>query len=261
MYVRVYLPVTFDKPLLQVSEITDSLMPNMIGNAIMWSTSMGYTAVAAIVVLLHMSAAGEENEAAWSLMFNEMLDRGLRQPLLVTSDGHKGLIKPLNRAKRQRCLAHKMRNLISKVPMDVQKEIKAHAHTIYYANEQSSAETLASMFIERYAEKYPAMICFQEDYDACLIQLEFPLGHRRIIRTTNLIERSFVEEKRRTKIIPQHQNEKGAMKLVFGVLLRASQNWQRITMKELDLVMLRNIRKTIVPEIELEEKLSYEWAA
>jgi putative transposase len=103
--------------------------------------------------------------------------------------------------------------------------------------------------------------CFQEDYEACLIQLEFPLGHRRIIRTTNLIERSFVEEKRRTKIIPQHQNEKGAMKLVFGVLLRASQNWQRITMKELDLVMLRNIRQTIVPEIELEEKLSYEWAA
>jgi transposase-like protein len=99
----------------------------------------------------------------------------------------------------------------------LQKEIKAHAHTIYYANEQSSAETLASMFI--------------------------------------------FEEKRRTKIIPQHQNEKGAMKLVFGVLLRASQNWQRITMKELDLVMLRNIRQTIVPEIELEEKLSYEWAA
>jgi putative transposase len=284
-----------DKPLLsrnQVSEITDSLYAeyesfqqrDLSGYDVVYLFVDGvyeavrrYTRNQAILVawgvcsngekvLLHMSAAGEENEAAWALMFNEMLDRGLRQPLLVTSDGHKGLVKAITRsfprAKRQRCLAHKMRNLISKVPMDVQKEIKAHAHTIYYANEQSSAETLASMFIERYAEKYPAMIkCFQEDYEACLIQLEFPLGHRRIIRTTNLIERSFVEEKRRTKIIPQHQNEKGAMKLVFGVLLRASQNWQRITMKELDLVMLRNIRQTIVPEIELEEKLSYEWAA
>jgi transposase-like protein len=48
-----------------------------------------------------MSAAGEENEAAWALMFNEMLDRGLRQPLLVTSDGHKGLVKAITRSFSQ----------------------------------------------------------------------------------------------------------------------------------------------------------------
>jgi putative transposase len=139
-----------DKPLLsrnQVSEITDSLYAeyesfqqrDLSGYDVVYLFVDGvyeavrrYTRNQAILVawgvcsngekvLLHMSAAGEENEAAWALMFNEMLDRGLRQPLLVTSDGHKGLVKAITRsfprAKRQRCLAHKMRNLISKVPM------------------------------------------------------------------------------------------------------------------------------------------------
>jgi putative transposase len=220
-------------------------------------------------VLLHLSAVRVESEDSWSSFFEEMLSRGLRQPLLVISDGDKGLIKAIAgsfpRAKRQRCIAHKMRNLMNKVPKEIQSEIKTQVHDVYYACDRQSAEVLSSKFIDKYVDKYPALIrCFTEDLDSCLTQLEFPIGHRRIIRTTNLIERAFVEEKRRTKIIPQHQHEKGAMKLVFGVLIRASYHWQRINISELDLTILKNIRKTmgIKNKIEQnEEKISYIVAA
>ena len=151
---------------------------------------------------------------------------------------------------------------MSKVPLQDQKEVKEQAHMVYYAADISSAEVLSSRFIEKYVNKYPSMVnSFHENLDACLTQLEFPISHRKLILTTNLIERAFVEEKRRTKIIPAHYNERRVIKLVYGVLIRASNKWQRVTMSDLDLTILKNIRKTIVGKEIEGEYLSYDVAA
>lgn len=218
-------------------------------------------------VLLHIEAAQSESEDSWSAFFEGMLNRGLRQPLALISDGHKGIKNAITRvfpqARRQRCIAHKLRNILNKVPRHVQREVKELVKMVYYAADRDTAELIAGQVIEKYSELYPSMVrCFQEDLDSCLTHLDFPEGHRRLIRTTNLIERSFVEEKRRTKIIPQHQNEKGAMKLVYGTLIRSAARWQRVTMSDLDLTILRNLKKTIVGKIVSEEgKISYLLAA
>ena len=45
------------------------------------------------------------------------------------------------------------------------------------------------------------MACLEDDFEACIAHLRFPLSHRRAIRTTNLLERLFGEERRRTKVI------------------------------------------------------------
>ena len=58
--------------------------------------------------------------------------------------------------------------------------------------------------------------------------LRLPPRHRISARTTNLIERSFEEERRRTKVIPRLLDEKSAMKLVFATLIRASDRWSRV---------------------------------
>ena len=218
-------------------------------------------------VLLHIEAAQSESEDSWTAFFQGMLNRGLRQPLAVMSDGHKGLKNAITRtfpqAKRQRCIAHKLRNILNKVPRQAQAEVKSYVKMAYYAADRDTAEYMAGQVIEKYSDLYPSMVrCFQEDLDACLTHLDFPEGHRKHIRTTNLIERSFVEEKRRTKIIPQHQNEKGAMKLVYGTLIRSAARWQRVTMSELDLTILRNLKKTITGKIESDEnQISYLLAA
>ena len=73
--------------------------------------------------------------------------------------------------------------------------------------------------------------------------MEFPAGHHRHIRTTNLLERCFLEQKRRTKVIPRFLDEKSCLKLVYATLIRVSEKWNRISMNELDLTLLKNIRK------------------
>jgi transposase-like protein len=81
-----------------------------------------------------------------------------------------------------------------------------------------------------------------EDLEASLADLKLPPRHRISARTTNLIERSFEEERRRTKVIPRLLDEKSAMKLVFATLIRASDRWSRVSVSELErqqLILLR----------------------
>lgn len=198
--------------------------------------------------MLHLAAVESESQRAWEQFIEEMQQRGLRHPLLVTSDGGKGLQAATTRmfpsTERQRCIAHKLRNLLSKLPEDAQAELQPQIHAIYYAPDLQAAHVLAQAFIERYAERFPAMIqCFNDDLEACLVHLKYPPGHRRFIRTTNLLERCFEEEKRRTKTIPAHVNERGAIQLVFGVLWRVSKRWQKVKMSSLELTQLQHLRQ------------------
>jgi hypothetical protein len=52
-----------------------------------------------------------------------------------------------------------------------------------------------------YRRDLPSCGCLDDDFEACIAHLKFPLGRRRAIRTTNLLE-LFAEERRRTKVIP-----------------------------------------------------------
>jgi transposase-like protein len=215
---------------------------------------------------LHLAAVQSESQEAWEAFFQDMQRRGLRQPLLVISDGGLGVIGAIQRkfpkADRQRCIAHKLRNLFAKLPKDVAGSILLEFKAVYYAADRQAADVLAAQIIEKYAQTYPAAIrCFTEDLEACLAHLKYPEGHRRYIRTTNLLERTFEEEKRRTKVFPQHQHERGAVGLVFGVLWRASQNWQHVSMTTLELAQLRNIRAIICPSNQTTGFISYELAA
>lgn len=217
-------------------------------------------------VLLHLSAASSESEAAWSTFFEEMIARGLRQPLLVVHDGSAALkasvVRSFPESDRQRCLAHKLRNLAAKLPEHAREEVLMRAKEIYYAADVDTGRLLAERFIEQYAQAYPQMArCFSEDLDACLVHLKYPFAHRKYIRTTNLLERAFVEEKRRTKVMPQHVNERGAVKLVYAVLVRASRRWQRVRMTPLELAQLRNIRRLMRPKDAEDETISFRLAA
>lgn len=222
-------------------------------------------------VLLGLRAVASESGECWREFFQDLKDRGLAHPLLVVSDGAGGLKKAIAQcfplADRGRCIAHKMRNLMNKLPRDktLTDPIKARLKGIYYADGLETAQGLAQAFIETYGEQYPSMIkCFNDDLPACLVHLKYPYGHRRSIRTTNLIERSFVEQKRRTKIIPNHVNEKGAMKLVYGTLIRAARRWKRVTMDQADLVLLKTLRQTMCNNQNItlnEDRISFEMAA
>jgi putative transposase len=69
--------------------------------------------------------------------------------------------------------------------------------------------------------------------------------HRINVRTTNLLERSFLEERRRTKVIPRLMDEKSAMKLVFATLIRVSERWSRLSISELERQQLKLLRREL----------------
>jgi putative transposase len=211
---------------------------------------------------VHLAPVQSETQQAWEMFFQDLQRRRLRSPLLVVSDGAPGLISAITRcfpkADRQRCIAHKLRNLLQKLPRDMAEAVLAEFKAVYYAPDRTTANTLAQGIIGKYASIYPAAVqCFSDDLEACLTHLKYPEGHRRYIRTTNMLERTFEEQKRRTKILPQHQHERGALGLVFGVLHRASQRWTRVTMTPLELAQLKAIRDLIYPRTHEPQYISY----
>ena len=95
-------------------------------------------------------------------------------------------------------------------------------------------------FLSRFGREFPsACACLQEDLEALLAHLKLPWRHRKFVRTTNLIERSFVEERRRTKTLPRFFTEKSCLTLVHATLIRAAIRWQRISITPLEYEQLK----------------------
>ena len=206
-------------------------------------------------VLLHMMTGSKEDAETVTAFFEDVKRRGLNDPLLVTSDGAPGIIKAIEicfpRAARQRCLAHRMRNLAAKVPEDVWPEFKVRAQAAYQAPSRAIARELAAGIVADYGRKYDsAVACFVDDFEACIAHLRFPVTHRRAIRTTNLLERLFVEERRRLKIIPNAFGERAVLKLMFGALIRAAERWRSVKVTEFERRQMAAVRKELDEEYE-----------
>ncbi|MGH6874043.1 MAG: IS256 family transposase [Aestuariivirgaceae bacterium] len=212
-------------------------------------------------VLLHLMAGSKEDTETVTAFFEDMKLRGLNDPLLVVSDGAPGIIKAIEvcfpRSARQRCLAHRMRNLAVKVPEDLWPEFKARAQAAYQAPSRAIARELAKgIEIDYGRELVTAVTCFMDDFEACIAHLRFPVTHRRAIRTTNLLERLFVEERRRLKIIPNAFGEKAVLKLMFGAMIRASERWHCIRFTEFERRQMAAVKQELDEEYESATALS-----
>jgi putative transposase len=91
--------------------------------------------------------------------------------------------------------------------------------------------------------EFPAAVaCFEDDREALFAIHKVPVRHRIRVRTTNLAERSFAEERRRTKVITRLRDEKAALKLAFATMIRAAQRWSRISINDLERHQLALLR-------------------
>jgi len=201
-------------------------------------------------VLLHLMLGNKESYEHWRDLLRDMVKRGLKPPVTITSDGAPGLISAVeqvwSKSLRQRCLVHKMRNIVAKLPSEAVPEVKSHIDAVYRAPTYEAGQKLATEVLGKYRDLYPsAMKAFSEDLEACLVHLRCPVVHRKAIRTTNLLERTFEEEKRRTKVIPRFFDEKSCLKLVFATLIRVSQRWQRLRMGTFELAQIDRLRREL----------------
>jgi putative transposase len=198
-------------------------------------------------VLLSLRLGNKESYDSWLEFLRDMVGRGLRVPLAITSDGAPGAIKAIEvvfpKSLRLRCWVHRMKNMSQKVPPVMWPDLKAEICEVRDASSYKRGKKLAESFIERNKKTYPSLTsCFSEDLEAILGHLRLPVRHRKSVRTTNLIERTFEEERRRTKIIPGFFTEQSCLKLVFSVLIRASKRWRRIVMDDMELKQIDAVR-------------------
>jgi transposase-like protein len=185
----------------------------------------------------------------------DLTARGRHNPVLVIPDGAPGLIAAVEQvlpaALRQRCLAHRMRNLEAKVPAERWREFGPMARAVYQSSSPALARLARDEFVKSWQRELPsAVACFEDDFEACIAHLQLPIGHRRVIRTTNLLERMFGEERRRTKIILHAFGEKAVMKLMYAALMRARQGWRNVLVTSFEIKQIQSLRDQINDEFE-----------
>ena len=210
-------------------------------------------------VFVALAAGGSESTDAWGDFLDELRARGLRPPLLVISDGAAGLINAaetaLPRSLRQRCLIHRCRNLLAKVPAEAQTEIRDAYWAIFDTDELTAAATTPGpelvaavqrridAFADTYNRAFPSAVkCLLSDREQLTSYLRFPLEHHRRIRHSNFIERTFGETRRRVKVIGRLPGEASCLNLVWAVLDRASRGWRGMAMPPTGTRLLADLR-------------------
>ena len=101
----------------------------------------------------------------------------------------------------------------------------------------------------RFEKQAPSAVkCFLEDFEACTAHLKCPPRHRKVVRTTNMLERLFEEERRRSKVAPTMFGERPVLKLMFAAVTRASERWHGIRNTELERRQLKRLQEQLEKE-------------
>jgi len=200
-----------------------------------------------------------ESADAWASFLTDLKNRGLASPLLVISDGAPGLIAAIEqaypKALRQRCLIHRCRNILAKIPAGMQAEVKDAYWKIFDTEDLTTApgprlveiiDARISDLVAKYGSTYPsAMKCLTTDREGLTAYLRFPAEHHKRIRHSNFIERTFGETRRRTKVIGRLPGETSCLTLVWAVLDRASAGWRGLAMTSEGLRLLQDLRRSL----------------
>jgi putative transposase len=207
-----------------------------------------------------LAPGSAESADAWHDFLADLRDRGLASPLLVISDGSQVLIGAIEqiypKALRQRCLVHRGRNILAKVPAGMQAEVKDAYWKIFDTTGLTTgpgpalAEIIDARITEmaaKYGPTYPsAMKCLTTDREGLTAYLRFPAEHHKRVRHSNVIERTFGETRRRTKVIGRLPGETSCLTLVWAVLDRASRGWRGFTMTSEGLRLLQDLRRSLL---------------
>ena len=110
-------------------------------------------------MVLHLSLGGRESTESWKGVLHDLVDRGLKPPQLIISDGNPGLLRAVDdvwpKVPRQRCAVHRIWNVLARVPKKRQAEVKKALHRIFYAACLEDAQDKAEGFLTRYEGDFP----------------------------------------------------------------------------------------------------------
>lgn len=180
--------------------------------------------------ILGTHIADTETEDSWSVLFQNLKDRGLKDVRLVVSDAHPGLVNAIKKHFKgtswQRCQTHFSRSILDKCPKSLQAALKQELRSLYEASNMETARHLHLSILETFGEKAPkAMEILEEGFEDAMQILFLPLPLRRRLRTSNSIERLNQEIRRRERVIRIFPNRESLQRLVGALLMDTNERW------------------------------------
>ena len=184
--------------------------------------------------LIGFQVGVRESAQSWRELLIDVKQRGLQiAPEIAVGDGALGFWKALDEVfpgtRHQRCWVHKTVNVLDKVPLSVQANMKKDLREVYWAPNRAAAEVALDVFAEKYRAKYGrAVECLAKDRDALLAFYDFPAEHWDHLRTTNPIESVFATVRHRTVRTKGSLSSTTARLMVFKLVIAASKTWRRL---------------------------------
>jgi len=182
--------------------------------------------------VLGVSVSLTEHESHWKTFLKGLKDRGMNGVLLVISDDHEGLGAArravLGSIPWQRCHFHLQQNAGAYVPkQSMRSEVVADIRSMFNAPDRRNSEEFLQAAIQIYAVSAPRLpACLEENLSEGFTFFDFPLEHRKSIRTTNSLERVNNEISRRTRAVDFFSNEASFLRLISAQLMESSEEWQ-----------------------------------
>jgi putative transposase len=188
--------------------------------------------------LIGFLRAKSESQNAWEGLLNDLRQRGLtgQKLLMIISDGCAGLAAALEtvypRVAHQRCWVHKMRNILDHVRKRDRDQVKQDAQAIYRAESRKQAQQAFQQFRLRWQSGYGSMVKqLEKDLPELLNFFDCPKHLWKKVRTTNLIERCFVEVRRRTRPMVVFVNIHSVDRIIYAIFQRFNHEWKNRTLK------------------------------
>lgn len=181
--------------------------------------------------ILGVSVSLSEHEVHWRTFLESLKQRGLGGVQLITSDDHAGL-----RAARlavfgglpwQRCQFHLQQNAQAYVPRkDMLSEVASDIRTIFDAPDRVTAEAYLAKAVEKYSKSASRLSeWLANNIPEGLTVFAFPASFRRLLRTTNGVERLHREVRRRARVVSIFPNPASCLRLVSAILAEISEEW------------------------------------
>ncbi len=189
--------------------------------------------------LIDFMVIKHETEKKWECFLNNLYNRGLMGETLglIVTDGHAGLENAVDTVypyvKRQRCWAHKLRNVANYLKKKDERRCIEGARAIYDAPNRKEAVRAFNEWAGRWRQTYPkAVRCIEKNLEELLNFYYCPKGIWKKVRTTNVIERAFREVRRRTRPMSCFNNVQSIERIVYAVLSHLNDQWRIKTLKE-----------------------------
>ncbi len=174
--------------------------------------------------VLAFSVGDRENQTAWEELLEDIKRRGVQRIGLWITDGNQATINAVeykfSDSPRQRCVKHKMDNVLGYIPKGQHDQVEPELKAIFYQDSREQADQEVAAFCEKFQALYPSAVdCLKRDLEACLTFYAFPKAHWKTIRTTNVLERLFGEVKKRShKMAAAFRNENSCLLMFYAVV-------------------------------------------